>query len=130
MGKKAKASRELTTELKHKLYEKSVQNHMADIEFIEEEFEKLCIKIKAMVHRKATAQVVIRQLEEKLEIALRSNADAENREGIQAEKETDEGRPTIITTPDREQGSQSSLSSSNSSSGGSRISVSQYNRLK
>ena len=41
MGKKAKASRELTTELKHKLYEKSVQNHMADIEFIEEEFEKL-----------------------------------------------------------------------------------------
>jgi hypothetical protein len=45
MAKKSKASakksKELTLELKHKLYEKSVQNHGADIEFLEEEFEKL-----------------------------------------------------------------------------------------
>lgn len=37
MGK-SKKSKELSLELKYKLYEKSVQNHMADIEFIEEEF--------------------------------------------------------------------------------------------
>jgi len=37
----AQGSGDISVELKYKLYEKSVQNHMADIEFIEEEFKKL-----------------------------------------------------------------------------------------
>ena len=41
MMTKKSINKELSLELKHKLYEKSVQNHHADIEFIQEEFKKL-----------------------------------------------------------------------------------------